>query len=365
MKVLMIARATLYSHPGGDTVQITKTAEYLNKIKGVEVDVNMVGERIDFKKYDFLHLFNITRPSDILSTIKESNLLYVLSTIYINFSEAEANHYARHRRFFGKLFDKDQIGYIKILARILKGQEKLTDYKYILYGQRKSVKKVIMGAKLLLPNSISEYKRLQNNYSIKQKYIVIPNAIDIDIFNKEIESDKYDDFTDTVICVGQITPVKNQLNIIRGLNHSKYKVYIIGNPSSNANAYYNKCKNIAADNIFFIPFLDQRVLANIYKKAKVHVLASWFETTGLVSLEAAFSGCNIVITDRGDQKEYFKNDAYYCEPNDPKSILSAVNKAFEDNKNSSLKERIYSNFTWKITANKTFEAYKEIFPYLR
>jgi glycosyltransferase involved in cell wall biosynthesis len=131
-----------------------------------------------------------------------------------------------------------------------------------------------------------------------------------------------------VICVGQITPVKNQLNIIKALNNSQYKVFIIGNPSSNAVKYYNKCKEIAGSNISFIPFVDQYELAQIYKKSKVHVLASWFETTGLVSLEAAYMGCNIVISNKGDQLEYFKNDAFYCTPDNHNSILVAVNKAY-------------------------------------
>lgn len=360
----MIARTTLFSTPGGDTVQITKTAEYLNKIKGVRVDVKIVGDTIDFRKYHFLHFFNITRPSDIIGIIKESKLPYVISPIYINFSEAEANHYVKSRRFLNKFFNTDQIEYIKILTRVLKGQEKLTDFRYIFNGQRKSIKKIIRGTKLLLPNSKSEYTRLHKRYGIKQKYTIIPNAIDIDIFSGDTENDKYDKFANSVICVGQITPVKNQLKLIHALNNTKYKVYIIGNPSPNAISYYNKCKKGATNNIIFIPFMEQKELAKIYKKAKVHVLASWFETTGLVSLEAAFCGCNIVITDRGDQKEYFKNDAYYCEPNNPNSIFNAVEKAFESNRNSRLKKRIHSNFTWEITAHKTFEAYKETFPHL-
>jgi len=39
------------------------------------------------------------------------------------------------------------------------------------------------------------------------------------------------------------------------------------------------------------------------------VLPSWFETTGLSSIEAGVMGCNIVITDKVMQ-EYFSHHAF-------------------------------------------------------
>ena len=356
----MLGRATLFSHPGGDTIQISKTAEYLNKIDIVQVDIKTVNEDIKLKGYDLLHLFNIGRPSDILGIIKKSKLPYVVSTVFVDFSEAEANHHNKTRRILNKIFSIDQLEYLKIVGRVLKGQEKITDYRYLLYGQKKSIKKIIKKAKVLLPNSFSEYNRLYKSYGIEQKYEVIPNAIDINVFNNYVDNKDYNKFYKAVICVGQITPVKNQLNIIRALNNTQYEVYIIGKPSSNAISYFNKCKETASNNIHFIPFVEQKELAQIYNKAKVHVLASWFETTGLVSLEAAYMGCNIVISDKGDQLEYFSNDAFYCIPDKIDSILAAVNKAFKSPFNESLKKKIKDNYTWDKTAFKTYQVYKKI-----
>ncbi len=56
-------------------------------------------------------------------------------------------------------------------------------------------------------------------------------------------------------------------------------------------------------------------------------MPSWFETTGLSSLEAAAMGCNIVITRKGDAYEYFGDYAYYCDPESPDSIFKAIEKA--------------------------------------
>ncbi|MFI1744761.1 glycosyltransferase [Thalassobellus sediminis] len=361
MRILMVSRATLFLQPGGDTIQITKTAAYINKFKGVSVDVKTVNDSIDYSNYDLLHLFNICRPSDLLGVINKSKLPYVISTIFVDFSEVEKNHFQKSRLLLSKLFSLNQMEYIKAIGRFLKKQEKITDYKYFIFGHKKSVKWIIKNAELLLPNSESEYNRLYKSYGLKQKYYVIPNGIDISVFKyDDSNNSKYNKFKNSIISVGQITPVKNHLNLIQALNNTKYNVYIIGAPTLNATKYYNKCLETASDNIHFIPKLKQEELSIIYTKAKVHVLASWFETTGLVSLEAAYLGCNIVITNRGDQMEYFEDYAFYCNPKDISSIRLAVDRAYSAKTNIEYREKILAEYNWDITAQKTIKAYKEV-----
>lgn len=360
----MVSRATLFLQPGGDTIQITKTAEYINKFKGVTVDVKTVNDRIDYTNYDLLHLFNICRPSDLLGIINKSKLPYVISTIFVDFSEVEKNHFKKSRLILSKLFSLNQMEFIKAIGRFLKKQEKITDYKYFIFGHKKSVRRIIKNAKLLLPNSESEYNRLYKCYGLKQKYYVIPNGIDISVFKyNDSNNSKYAKFENSIISVGQITPVKNHLNLIRALNNTKYNVYIIGSPTLNAIEYYNKCLEIASENIHFISKLEQDELSIIYSKAKVHVLTSWFETTGLVSLEAAYLGCNIVITNRGDQKEYFEDNVLYCDPENIQSIRLAVDKAYTAKSSTKLRDKILTNYNWEVTAQKTIEAYKKVIKY--
>ena len=101
-------------------------------------------------------------------------------------------------------------------------------------------------------------------------------------------------------------------------------------------------------------------LPQYYKVAKVHALISWMETTGLSSLEAGVMGCNLVITDKGDTKDYFSDYVYYCEPNSIGSIREAVIKAHENSVNPKLRKHILRNYIWENTAVKTLEAYKKI-----
>ena len=73
----MISRPTLFTVPGGDTVQIEQTAAALKKL-GVEVDIKLADEEIEYQNYRLIHFFNIIRPNSISAHVKQSNLPYVI-----------------------------------------------------------------------------------------------------------------------------------------------------------------------------------------------------------------------------------------------------------------------------------------------
>src|SRR5882757_3441561 len=86
MKILFISRATLYKVRGGDTSQILNTATALRE-SGIAVDIRLCDEAIDYKGYDLIHFFNITRPADILKHADKSGKPYVVTPIYVDYSE--------------------------------------------------------------------------------------------------------------------------------------------------------------------------------------------------------------------------------------------------------------------------------------
>lgn len=356
VKVLFIARATLYKDSGGDTVQVLNTADALRK-SGITVEIVLTTDTIDYAKFDLLHFFNIIRPADILFHISKANKPFVVSTIYVDYSEFEKKNRKGITGLAFRLLGRDMIEYLKVIARLVVNNEKIMSHQYLFYGHRRSVRKIIAASDMLLPNSQSEYNRLSKDYAIFGSYRVIPNAIEPSLFVTDGRIKRDDNL---VICVGRIEGRKNQLNLIKALNNSRFKLILIGAASANQVKYYQACKAIAAPNVSFINKISQVELKSYYQEAKVHVLPSWFETTGLSSLEAAVMGCNVVITEKGDTREYFEDYAYYCDPNEPKSILSAVLTASSQPYNEKLYSKIVNNFTWKQTAEKTLEAYKTI-----
>jgi glycosyltransferase involved in cell wall biosynthesis len=356
MKVVFIGRSTLYTSPGGDTVQMLATAKYLTRLN-VDVDIKLTHENIAYEHYDLMHFFNIIRPSDILPHLKKTTLPFVISSILVDYSEYEINARKGLYGALAKLMDPDILEYWKVIARSIFNFQKFPSVEYLLKGQKKSIKYILQKTACVLPNSESEYSRLTGKYGKAVHYKIIPNAIDPEIFHTEEQMQRDDK---KIICVGRVEGRKNQLNLIRALNDTEYKIFIIGQPSPNHLTYYNICRKEASLNISFINEMKQEDLVHHYLTAKVHVLPSWFETTGLSSLEAAYLGCNIVITDKGDTMEYFGNDAFYCDPDDPSSILNAVQKAAETDTGGSLKKKIEKQYTWQAAAEKTLEAYRTV-----
>ncbi len=355
----MIARATLYSSPGGDTVQILKTASFLRDLD-VKVDVVLANKVLAYTDYDLIHFFNIIRPSDILPHIKGLVVPFVVSTIYVDYSEYEKQNRTGFSGFVSRILTSDQLEYLKVIARFVKNGDKINSIDYLMKGHRKSVQYVAEQASMLLPNSHSEYKRLSIDYDINVPYQKVVNAIDPSVFSSEAGTNN--DYQNYVLTVGRIEGRKNQLNLIRALAGTGLKLAIIGKPSPNHMDYYEQCKMLAKEkgNVEFIEHIEHVELVKIYKAAKVHVLPSWFETTGLSSLEAAVMDCNIVVSPKGDTEEYFQNMCYYCDPDNVGSIKEAVLKAYNAPVNTEIKKFVLDNYTWNRTAEQTLEAYKNV-----
>lgn len=350
MQVAFITRSTLYTAPGGDTVQVLATAKYLQPF-GVTVHIKLSTDSINYSNYDLLHFFNIIRPADFIKHLNCSKP-FVVSTIFVDYSAYDKTH----RGLLFRLLSPGFTEYAKTVARWLRGKDAIAGKQYLWLGHNRSIVKILTQAACLLPNSENEYRRLREAFHIDKKYFVVPNGIDTGIFNESQESKD----PLMVICAARIEGIKNQLNLVRALNNTKFKLYLIGNAAPNQKNYYNDCKRIAASNIFFVDNLPQAELKKYYARAKVHVLPSWFETTGLSSLEAAAMGCNIVTGNRGDAREYFGDRAFYCDPSIPRSIYQAVEKASRAPVDPSLEKEIRTKFTWPQAAFSTFQAYRAV-----
>ena len=355
----MIARSTLYSNPGGDTTQMVMTAKHLENL-GINAEIKLSNDNIDFSSVDLVHFFNIFRPDDILPHLLKLKQPFVVSTIFVDYAEFDKRNRKGLAGLLSKLFDRNQMEFLKTIARSFKNGEKIKSSLYMTMGQKRSVKYIAKQASVLLPNSHNEYKRLNKVYGIEQRYIKVVNAIDTTLFNNKVVPNP--SFSGHVICVGRIEGLKNQLNLIKALSTTDLPLTIIGKPSANHISYYKESVHFAKEfgNIHFIDYVDHEKLPEIYKAAKVHVLPSWFETTGLSSLEAAAMGCNVVVTKKGDTEEYFKDMVYYCDPGDVNSIRKAVFEAYNNPVNTKLQEYVLNNYTWNDTAKQTANAYKTV-----
>lgn len=356
LRVALIARSTLYRVPGGDTIQIQQTARLL-KEAGIKAEIRLTDEEIQYDTYDLLHFFNITRPADILCHIDKSRLRFVVSTIHIDYKEYDRYYRKGLSGMVFRLLPTHGTEYLKALLRRLKGQDQWQGFRFLWKGQYNCIQEILRRASLVLPNSQSEYQRLTDTYGLNPVYKIIPNGIDPLLFQYDPQIKKD---AGLVICVARIEGIKNQLNLIRALNNTRYTLLLIGSPSPNQIRYYMRCRKEAAGNIRFINNVSQHELRVFYQQAAIHILPSWFETTGLSSLEAAVMGCKVIITHKGDAPEYFRSLAGYCNPASPESIYAAIEETAAQPYDDSLQKKILAEYTWQQATLATIDAYRQV-----
>lgn len=362
MKILFQSRTTLFSVPGGDTIQILKTAEALREL-GCHVDVTTDLEP-DVSSYDVVHLFNLMRPQEVYlqaRNAKKYGKKIALSTIYGQYVEYERNARPGAAGLISKMFSYNQVEYLKIAARACKNREFNKGTMLILMRGYHTLKKCTTGmVDVFLPNSLSEMRRVIDDHELDApKFCVVPNAVDTKVFNydKVTITREVERYKDCVLCVARIEGRKSQLNLVRALKGLPYKLVLIGKPAPNHTSYYEMAKKEAGGNVHFLGHIEHDMLPQFYKAAKVHCLISWMETPGLSSLEAAAMRCNLVITDKGDTRDYFEDFAYYSDPASVDSIRNAVIEAHKAPVDPRLREHVLQNFTWEKTAEKTLEGY--------
>ncbi len=223
---------------------------------------------------------------------------------------------------------------------------------------------------LFLPNSWSEWRRLTRDLELNvsdDRVVTVPNGVDLSDMDLDrvdpTELERLSHFRDTVLCVARIEGRKNQLCLIEALQGSAFTLVLVGKPTPNQTRYVAKVRASAerASNVHYLGEVSPDTKRALYALARVHVLPSWMETTGISSLEAAAMDCSLVVTPNGDTGEYFAGHAHFCRPDDPKSIRDAVSAAFLAGPDAELKQRILTDYTWNKAAEATYSAYRKIF----
>ncbi|MCM8804626.1 MAG: glycosyltransferase family 4 protein [Candidatus Omnitrophica bacterium] len=345
LKVLMVNRTDSLEKKGGDTIQMLKTKQYLEKF-GIDVFISFQNPPEKKIEVDIIHIFNLQTAKFTYNWVryaKENNIFCVISPIYW-----KSNPFTIKAIF--SLFKADRWIWKNFIRSPFEPIENRISEKFKLQ------KKILKLADIILPNSYLEMEHLENKFklNIKGKTKIIYNGVDN--FLKDINFDRKEKL---IIQVGHIGPTKNQLTTIKALLNFKEDLIFIGRIENQK--YFIECKKIAnkrKGKTFFIGELSQKDLIYYYQKAKVHILPSFRETPGLVNLEASVIGCNIVTTTEGSTKEYFGDYAWYCKPYDIESIRKATIKALNSPFNIKLREKIFSEFTLEKAAKETIQAYK-------
>lgn len=149
-----------------------------------------------------------------------------------------------------------------------------------------------------------------------EKMLVIPNGMDIELFQSIRKHPKQDPEEFVIGFMGRVVSIKDVKTFIRVCKEvadvlPKVKVYIMG-PTDEEQAYYEECLKLT-DLLGLkeiIQFTGQVNIKEYYPKIDVIVLTSISESQPLVVLEANCIGIPVVATDVGSCREllYGRNE---------------------------------------------------------
>ncbi len=367
-RVLMVNRADARIQAGGDTIQMDKTCAALRKMD-VKVEQRLVHELTEQDwSTDIVHIFNLQLPEQtqlVYDLAIKHNVPIVLSPVYwdpLPGLFAQSHHLKRgwHRL-------RQLVGY-RVGLKIYRCWQY---YNYRHWPSWRLQRAMLEQVDALLPNSKMEFQCLCHDFYFDQHDLqdvttIVPNGVDADLFGSMPHPsvawrDRIGDQR-FVLQVGRISPEKNSAATIRALQDIEVPIVFVGRASVQSAEYAQYCYALGhkRGRVIFIDWVSHEELPSLYALAATHVLPSWRETPGLVSLEAAAAGCAVVSTTIGSAKEYFGSYAYYCKPHDLGSIRRAVVAALDSPRKPLLREHVLRNFTWTEAAKQTLRAYEQV-----
>lgn len=378
MKILFQSRSDIFSIRGGDTLQMEETKKAIEKLdKSIKIDISTDLMPNNINKYDVIHLFNIDWIPETYIQAKwasSHNKPIVLSAIHHSESEVELfeNKFRFGiRRLYNALIPWQSVRDVwKNIYRSIFNYKKI--YPTViqaLRGIRNQQREILSVVDMVLVQTDLEAEDIKTDFKVKNfKWKKVVNGVNIDLFSKA-KKDNKKRVKNTILSVGRIEPRKNQINIIKAFNllsstglFDGLKLEFIGAVGKNHREYEHVFRRLISENkdISYLGQVSQSVVANKMASSDVYVHASWFETTGLACIEAAYSGMTVVAT--GERvKEYLEDNAYYCSPDDVSSIRQAMEMALNNKKDlKSLQNMVEKKYSWEEAGKQTISVYNDL-----
>ena len=241
--------------------------------------------------------------------------------------------------------------------------------------ERVDCEKIVMTAtNLVTASSVFETMLIADTYKIDENKIKkITPGVDRKIFIPDLSVEK----ENIILSIGRIQEQKGQLQTIEFLNNFKkiqndFKCYFIGGPSGkHGNEYLHELKQTIKDfnldkHVEFLGDLPQTEIIELFKKAKLLIHTSKFETFGLVAIEANTMGVPVLTTNNGSLMEIIENykNGYLSENLIDSNVNNFVNNLFnnvtkyEETHLSCIEKS--KKYDWMKTANELESLYQQL-----
>lgn len=351
-RILMQSRPNVFTQRGGDTIVLERLSDGLTS-RGHSVTIDINGQQ-NPANFDLVHLFNLATTAITWSFAERAinaNVPYVVTTLY---EDIPSFHRQSH------LVAAKAIQYIQ--GGQIRGSWSLSyqDLTALTPAPRFLADDIVRGAAAVLPNGLGEELALKQDFPSLKRSMIVPMGSEVGASaGPELFESVYGE-RDFILCVGRLESRKNQLMLLKALEDSPLTVVLAAGGFSYQPQYEAAVRAFKRrGKTIILGLVDPRMLSSAYAACRTHVLPSWYELPGLVSLEAAAHNKNIVVTRTGTTADYVGDKAFYCLPWDGDSILSAFTAAYFSPAKEGLVDMARS-YSWSASVVETERVYQEI-----
>ena len=268
----------------------------------------------DWKDYDVIHFFGYGEyMSDYAISLKKINPNIILSPI------CDPNH---------NIFSYKTLRYLHITSLGIGSRTSN------LYSNITLFKNIIVRSDFEAKYMINAFGALQERIvNIPLSYKIKPNP------NTDIK----ENFCLHISLLAD--PRKNVVNLIKAADKYKFHLKLAGYLRNQTEIDWLKNMIKSIPNIEYLGFISEDQKIDLYSRAKVFALPSINEGVGLVALDAAASGCNMVVTKLGGPHEYYGGYASIVDPYSVDEIGKAVVSELNRPSSKQLYDHITKNYS--------------------
>ena len=327
MKIAFILTQVVLSPSNGVVSQALTWKLGLEKL-GHEVVLINVWEKNQWEEFDLIHFYGFSvYLQEFITGLSKINPNIVVSLIL------DPDYSIQRLKFYAH-WGNNKLG--------------LTNRYQSLYNIKDKIK-------LFFVRSEFEKEYILKGFGIDEKRcITVPLSFNVSMPSKPIKKEPF------CLHISFLADErKNVKRLIDAAKKYKFKLVLGGKLRSEQelkllNSWIGDCKNIE-----YRGYLSTEEMSSLYSRAKVFALPSTNEGVGIVALEAASMGCEIVMTSLGGPKEYYNEMAKIVNPYSVDEIGTAVIDLMENETfQPKLGEYIRNNFSLQSISEQLLNAYK-------
>jgi glycosyltransferase involved in cell wall biosynthesis len=263
---------------------------------------------------------------------------------------------------------RGRYGLDALLARVLPGADRFAALRWGKLNLRSRAAQVLALADRVLLVHEDEELWLSQDFDFRggeQTTRVVPVAVHAHLPAGPVPARPFGE-RDFVFCAGRIEPLKNSLAVLRASSSLGLPVAFAGALPGIRHALYearmrSELRGHGEQRARWLGELPYEQLRGLMAEARVHVLASWTEVVGRVSLEAALAGAAVVASDTGHAARYLGRDSegvFLFDPERVGDLERALDEAWQRGSSPSgdLVLRVRDHFTWEVVAPRFLEA---------